>query len=339
MNDSKLLKAVTQAGKEKRRLIAPLMGFPGLELIGSTIKLGQQNYKIHFKAIEALAEKFEPDAIFPLMDLAVEANALGRYTLFPVDDSATVPKEKFDLNLVDRLPEIDITSDGRAIIYAETIRLMNEKLDNSMLKGAYVTGPYTLAALILGADETAMNALLNPGGLKNLVNYCTKIISDYSKMLIEAGADMICVLEPSGSMLSAEQFEIFSVDFVKKITGLCRENQVDSIYHVCGNTMHLIESMVKGNVNGLSLDSANTGVDLAAAADLVPDNLVVIGNINPTGRILSGSPPSVEEEVKHLLDRMRAFPNFILSSGCDLPKETPLKNIDAFMRAGRAYQM
>jgi len=29
------------------------------------------------------------------MDLSVEANAIGRYTIFPKQDSATVPKDKF----------------------------------------------------------------------------------------------------------------------------------------------------------------------------------------------------------------------------------------------------
>jgi uroporphyrinogen decarboxylase len=40
----------------------------------------------------------------------------------------------------------------------------------------------------------------------------------------------------------------------------------------------------------------------------------------------------MEESVGLLLEEMRDFPNFVLSSGCDVPPLTPLKNIDAFFR-------
>jgi len=43
----------------------------------------------------------------------------------------------------------------------------------------------------------------------------------------------------------------------------------------------------------------------------------------------------VRQSVCDLLVRMAPYPNFILSTGCDLPQETPLSNIAAFMQAGR----
>lgn len=66
-----------QAHHEKRRLVAPLLGFPGLNMTGCTIKLAQQNYGEHYKVMKALHDTFHPDILLPLMDLAVEANALG----------------------------------------------------------------------------------------------------------------------------------------------------------------------------------------------------------------------------------------------------------------------
>jgi len=45
------------------------IGAPGLNITESTIKLAQQNYGEHFKALNAIAKTFSPDIIFPLMDL------------------------------------------------------------------------------------------------------------------------------------------------------------------------------------------------------------------------------------------------------------------------------
>jgi uroporphyrinogen decarboxylase len=42
--------------------------------------------------------------------------------------------------------------------------------------------------------------------------------------------------------------------------------------------------------------------------------------------------------VQDLLGKMSPYPNFVLSTGCDLPQETPLANIRAFVEAGRAWR-
>jgi len=39
--------------------------------------------------------------------------------------------------------------------------------------------------------------------------------------------------------------------------------------------------------------------------------------------------------VKKLLFNMRGVDSFILSSGCDIPLDTPLENIEAFMKAAQ----
>ena len=103
--------------------------------------------------------------------------------------------------------------------------------------------------------------------------------------------------------------------------------------------MHLVDKMVEAGVNGISLDSPEAGVDLPAVARRVPEDVAVIGNINPTATIYKGSPADVEKEVADLLKSMDFCPHFILSTGCDLPQDTPLGNIAAFMRAGRNYRI
>ena len=50
-----------------------------------------------------------------------------------------------------------------------------------------------------------------------------------------------------------------------------------------------------------------------------------------------GSPEQVRAAVGDLLERTRDFPNFVLSTGCDVPPQTPLANIDAFFGALREW--
>ena len=337
--EGKLIDIVRNAYAKKHRLVAPLVGFPGVKMTGSTIKLAQQNCKEHFKILKELYNTFKPDIIFPLMDLSVEANALGRYTVFPKDESATVVFDSFNIKEIEELENIDIKFDGRVLGYVETLQLMNNGLPESVFKGAYVTGPYTLAALLMGAEEAAISTILKPEQLHLLCDLSTKKILDYVESLVSAGAQLICILEPSAVMLGPAHFQEFSMKYVQTISEYCRNTGTASVYHVCGNSMHLIEKMCESGVDALSLDSKEAGVNLTEVAERIHDHIVLIGNVSPIGSILNAKKEKVEDEVCTLLKSMERHPNFILSTGCDLPQETPLENILAFMDAGKNYRI
>ena len=330
---------VRKAFYEGRRIVVPLMGFPGLNLIGCSVKLAQQNYGEHFKVLKAIAERYHPDVVFPMMDLSVEANAIGRYTVFPKGESATVVRDEFRPEDLEAAERVNISFDARLLGYVETLKLMSIGFPSGMLRGAYVTGPYTLAALLMGAEEAASSTVANAEMLHEVCSFATSKIQQYLRLLIAAGAQIICVLEPSAVMLGPEQFDEFSGMYVSHLCESCSETDVSTVYHVCGNSMHLIESMARSGVDALSVDSPEAGVDLRLVAERTPEDIILIGNLNPTGSILCGTPEKVEKDVRDLLEKMRDYPNFVLSTGCDLPQETPDENVLAFMNAGRTFRI
>jgi uroporphyrinogen decarboxylase len=326
------------AQKQGQCLVAPLVGFPGINMTNCTIKLAQQNYGEHFKVMKSIADSFAPDIMFPLMDLSVEANALGRYTVFPKTDSATVVRDDFSVDELMMQKNMDISFDTRLLGYVETLKLMSIGLPASIIKGAYVIGPYSLAALMMGADDAAIATVMQPEHLHDLCQFTTGQIQRYIRLLVTSGAQAICILEPSAVMLGPDQFSAFSANYVHHIVESCRYTGVATIYHTCGNTTHLADKMVEAGIDAISLDSPDAGVDLPAVAKALSPDVIIMGNINPTGALLNGSPKDVETEVNDLLDQMSPHPNFVLSTGCDLPQETPIENIHAFMRAGRSYR-
>jgi uroporphyrinogen-III decarboxylase len=46
---------------------------------------------------------------------------------------------------------------------------------------------------------------------------------------------------------------------------------------------------------------------------------------------MEGDPQSVRKASGILIERFGDLPNYVLGTGCDLPGETPLENIDALM--------
>ena len=338
LNCTKLGELSKRAYGENKRLVAPLVGFPGCDILGCSIKAAQQNHAMHYNAIETLVENLKPDAAFMMMDLSVEANALGLPVRFPTNESSSV--ELHPVKTVEDLGayrNTNVLADARVQSYLKTVEMMKLGLGD-VLVGAYVIGPFTFAGLLAGAQEVALNSIMDTDTLEEICKFCTSIIMEYSQALIGAGADLICVLEPTAAILGPDQFSQFSGDYVRHILESYKYSNVDTIYHICGNTMHLVKAMTETGVGALSLDSPETGVELAKVAEMVSENVAIIGNVNPTMIMKDGSAEEVKQATIGLLDEMKDYPNFILSTGCDLPPGTPLENMVAFMEAGRGYK-
>jgi len=335
----RLYELAFNAYSDNRRLVAPLVGFPGCKLIGSSIKITQQNHGLHFACINSLVKLFNPDVVFMMMDLSVEANALGLPVRFPIDESSSVEKHPIEnISDLDHYRRINILQDARIHSYIKTMELTATTLPKEILKCAYVVGPVTLAGLLESAQKVAIDSILEPERLSELCAFSTEIIQKYALAMINAGADIICVLEPTAAILGPKEFRKFSGHYVHHIMESYKYSDVETIYHVCGNTMHLIKEMVSIGVAGISLDGPETGVDMAKAAKMVSEDIILIGNVSPTIVLVNGTVEEVKEATTELLEDMRQYPNFILSTGCDLPPETPIKNIKAFMETGRNFR-
>jgi len=312
-----------------RTPVIPLLGFPGLRMTGRTILEGVTSARAQFLAVEQNALAFQPDALIHIMDLTVEAGSLGAVIRFPENDPPSVLEHTLKLpEQLDLVHPADPQKDGRMNVFIETVRLMKKNFDVPV--GAYVIGPYTLAGEMMKVENTLRATIKDPDYLHRVLSRMTEAIIPYARALVHAGADILTILEPTASMLSPSQFRDFSGRYVKDI--FHSSESAMTVLHICGDTTRILPEMAATGADGLSVDSA---VKLDQAAEDLPGS-VIIGNIDPVRVILNGSPETVSERTMELRVAMKDHPNFILSTGCDLPPDTPSKNILAFMEAGRA---
>ncbi|MFW6045169.1 MAG: uroporphyrinogen decarboxylase family protein [Planctomycetota bacterium] len=308
----------------------PLMGYPGTRLTNTSIKLNEFNWGVHAWTLQTLYRRFKPDGVFLLMDLAVEASGMGLQVRFPLMDSPSVEihpvEEESDL---DQFHSVDVLKDGRTYSFIETMHLVQQMLPPNEIGGAYVAGPFTLAGLLCGANDIGMNVMLKRDLVLKVLQMATSVITRYALALEDAGADMVMILDPLSVMLGPDQFQEFAGRFTSIVISALKDAM--PVYHVCGDTTHLLDQFGKLGAHGLSLDA---DVDLAEAAQQVPADCVLIGNIDPVSLLRKGNPEQVRQAVLNLRKKMDPYPNFILSTGCDLPQDTPFENIDAMIQAG-----
>ena len=313
----------------EKNLVIPLLGAPGTILSKTTLKENLTNSEEQYKTLSILIDKFSPDGIFPMMDLTVEIEALGSETNFPENANPSVAKP-----LINNREDLKILKGnwqgirGRMKVFIEVMEKIAKKY--SIIKGGYVIGPFTMAGELMGANEIAIQAMLNPEMVSELVNFSLEVISEYANALFNAGADAIAVLEPLAVILSLKKYKEFSLyPFKKLVSNL---NNKPLILHICGNTNHLIKSMLDSGAVGLSLDSV---INFEELKKIIPQEITLMGNLNPVKIFLQSTPDEVAEATKSLKESMKDTDNFILSSGCDIPINTPLENIEAFMKVAR----
>lgn len=307
------------------------MGYPGLNLTASTVKQNQSNWALQYRTMEALYERFQPDAMFLLMDLSVEVNALGLLVRFPLNETPTV--EEHPVRAVadlDAHRHMDVLADARAMVCLKVIEAMRAGLPVPI--GAYVTGPFSLAALVMGANEMAMNVVIQPDLCHAALNMAVQVVSRYVAGLIDAGVDSIMILDPTAVMLGPDHYREFAEEPCARL--ISASQGVETILHICGDTGHIVPAMLKTGVDGLSLDHP---MDMAQVAEQVGPDVLIMGNVNPVG-MLHNSAEAVADDTRRALDSLTAHPPFVLSTGCDLPQDVPQANIDAFMAEGRNWQ-
>ena len=74
-------------------------------------------------------------------------------------------------------------------------------------------------------------------------------------------------------------------------------------------------------------------IDMPATLEECPDDVLIMGNLDPVSLFKMAGPETMKEATLQLLEATRAYPNFVLSSGCDIPPHTSSINIDAFYTA------
>lgn len=313
-------------------LVIPLMGLPGIKMTKSTLKENLFDEHMQFKSLSMLVDSFEPDGIFAFMDLTVELDALGLKVRYPENDNPSVIEHPIKtIGDFENLRKNWNGLSGRMLMFIDLMKKMANYFP--IINGAYVIGPFSMAGELMGVNNIALEVVLNPGLVKTILGFCTDIIKEYTLGLFEAGADTVAILEPTAVILSPAHYKEFSLKPVKKLTESIKQ---DIILHICGDTTHLIEDMNDSGAFALSLDS---DVSLKEVKNHISDDIAIIGNLDPTNIFLQGSKYTVRKATNILKKEMKDRSNFIISSGCDLPLETPLENIEVFMETSRIKEI
>ncbi len=324
MNGLALIKKAFALQPTIRSPWVPFVGIHGGFLTGANAETYLKSSAEIVKGISKAVEEYHPDGIPVIFDLQIEAEILGcELRWSPHNPPAVV---SHPLANGKKLTDLKLPSpnDGRIPVVLEATAQLREKFPEIALYGL-VTGPFTLALHLMGTD-IFVKLFEAPDEVNEVMEFCTKVSLKMSEYFMDAGCDIIAVVDPMTSQIDPLTFESFVTPFATQVFSFVRERQKLSSFFVCGHAQQNIEAMCNCGPDNVSIDE---NIPLGYVKDIaLKKGISFGGNLRLTVVLLMGTKDDVREDVLNCLD-LGGKTGFILAPGCDLPMETPPENLKA----------
>jgi uroporphyrinogen decarboxylase len=276
----------------------------------------------------AALDRYRGDAVFALLDVNVETEALGSRLRFPKDSYPSV--EQYVLERPSAVAELavpDPTKAGRMPVLLEAARLLRQELQDRVLVAGCVIGPMTLACQLLGAERALFAAVDEPEAFERLLDFAADVAVSFGQAQLESGAHICVVFDPSASPAVVPP-ALFRELLAPRLRRLCqalkRKGSPVSWLHIAGPVEPILP-LYPGC--GVDIGNIDYCVDPARARAAAP-RLCLDGNIRPLA-FVDSEPEEIAVACRRVLDDADA--GFILSSGCEIPLEARPECVQALV--------
>ena len=174
-------------------------------------------------------QRFNLDAAILFSDILTIPDALGLELDF-IENKGPVFNNKITcLEDINALEQIDVQS---ALHYVfDNVALIKKELHNRIPLIGFTGSPWTLATYMLQGSSakefTAIRTLMieQPDTLHLLLSKLTSIIKEYLLEQIKAGADIVQIFDTWGGILSADNYQQFSLNYMQEIVEFLKHQQ------------------------------------------------------------------------------------------------------------------
>ena len=321
----------------------PIVMFDNLvsaQLVGMTYQESEANGANLAKKLIASYQTYGHDAVSVIYSTKGMASLLGSQIQPAVNAPASIKQYALeDITELDQLDPSRVTFE--ADIYQQKVyeacQRIDEAIGSEVDSRIHISAPFTLAAGLIAPERLLRAIRKQPEAGHQLLELTTSIFERIVDKFCELDHVYFSLSDPvaSGSLISPKVYQQFVQPYTQRAVARVKAHGRHASMHICGNTSKMLESMVATGIDSLSLDQV---VDLKMARDLVGDQVTLIGNINPVEVFWQGTPDLMENAVAECYQQAGDNPaGFWIAPGCDIPGETPLSQLEAYMQSARHH--
>lgn len=288
----------------------------------------------------ACCERFDFDGIIMGGDTVVLAEAVGVKVGYSKEECPRpVAGCLEDFSKIKALRPIDPWRDGRLPVWLEATRLMVEKAGKEKLIIARADqGAFSLASMMRGMQNFLVDMLDEDAKepIHDLLRYCNDCMFEFIKALKAVGAHVVTTGDSiSGpSVVSPEIYREFSFPYECDMARRCKTLGIPFSIHICGRTDPILDTWVQTGAEIFEIDHKT---DFDKARRVTKGKITLLGNLDCSEVMYHGTPKMVEDKAREVIQKCMPESGFILSSGCLLGGETPVRNMQALSEAAKKY--
>lgn len=326
MTGKELLLTALKSQPVPRTPWVPFVGVHGGALVGASATDYLQDADKIAAGLAAAKERYQPDGLPVVFDLQLEAEIFGcelRWADETPPSVATHPLgDDYDMS---SLPSFSVDK-GRIPLVLDAVRKARAAVGEDVALYGLLTGPLTLG-LHLRGEDILMDMFDEMDEVPALFDTCADIANQMIDAYIEAGIDVIAVVDPMLSQIGPHHFDEFVAPPLNKIFDHVRARGACSSLFVCGDATRNLEPMCRTSCDNISVDE---NVDMAELARIARENGKSFGgNLQLTVVLLRGDEDDACRDAVRCLDQAGEGVGLILAPGCDLPYAVKPANLEA----------
>lgn len=280
------------------------------------------------KAVLAEYEEVRSDALVIGMDVYnVEAEAVGSAVTYfeggdtyipAIGNEGVVLKEDMSVSSL-RVPRPN--NDGRMPVNLEVARRVVRALGEKVpIRGA-ISGPFSLAANLVGAENLFMMTLTDPQRVHDILRFAVHVSGEYARAYVETGCGVIAFdSQASPDLLSPDMYREFVLEPTRELISSIRRLGVEHVPLIIGgNTTPILDLYIDTGGNNILCD---TPADAAAFLDECSRRGIAFRRNISTRDFLTISPEALYQKAVQYLEEAKGYPGFILGTGV-VPYATP----------------
>lgn len=199
---------------------------------------------------------------------------------------------------------------------------------------------------LLGMENLYMKMYDDPDLVDALMTHLVDFYAEASRKIFDEAGDLIDVFfigndlgSQTGPLLGPELFKRFVLPHIKRLVDLGHDYGLKVQMHCCGGFEPLIAALIEIGLDALhAVQSSCHGMDLQVLKTTYGTKMVFNGGIDSHHVLIDGTPESVRESTRAVLDIMMPGGGFIAGASHDwVLEETPVENMVAMADAVRQW--
>ncbi len=342
MTSKDRLNAVIRGELPDRVLVHDFSNLNSMVSMGYMMKDTRWDAKKSVKAALDFNKISKSDFVFPGLDIPALFMDLGVEVSTPDDNYGSVKsrylatEEDVDSkSLYDPFDPKECPNFTKGFV--DKIVELKRNMDPGLIASGFSWGVFTMAGELRGTEQLLLDVLSEPDLAKKMMKKAGKFVERVEARCIDVGADICWMPDPTAgeSVISTDQFREFGFEPDKEVISRIKgEYKVPIIVHICGDTANTMKIMPELGVDVFSVDHI---VDIALAKQSIGDKITIMGNVHPIQVMWQGSVADVEKASKECIDKAGKGGRYILSTGCEVPRDAPAENVAAMYKVASTY--